>query len=122
MDISMADYSTWPMPPPLVWPGVEAIITERKGWLWVIVVVSRNEGSGQVGKWIDSLADRSVIFLEVNSSRLAGMLQRRGYRESRIWVAENDEWSDCMFRVSPGVQRALDLKISEAKKYPHITP
>ena len=65
----------------LLGPGVRGYAQEHRGELWVSVVWAEREGSGDVGRWLDTLPkDRTVVFSRVLSARLAGMLDRRGFR------------------------------------------
>ena len=62
-------------------PGVRAWLEPTSGGgVEVMYVEAVTEGSGQVGAWLDGLpTDRRVVVPNVTSSRLAGMLERRGF-------------------------------------------
>lgn len=51
--------------------------------LWIPVIQAADEGAGDVGRYLDTLPhDRRVVVPTVLSSRLAGMLHRRGFVET----------------------------------------
>ena len=78
----------WP-PRTQIAPGVRGF-TYRQGEDIVIpFIVAEKEGAGDVGRFLDSLSPRCVI-VSVTSSRLRGMLVRRGFRKHI--VGDNDEW------------------------------
>lgn len=53
-----------------------------KGALWVPLVIAEKPGNGDVGRYLDSLpGDRRVVFPNVISDVLIGMLKRRGFTE-----------------------------------------
>ena len=62
--------------------GVHAWVERTPdGALEIMYVEATVEGSGAVGRWLDSLRpDRRVVVPNVTSKRLAGMLQRRGFK------------------------------------------
>lgn len=63
-------------------PGVFVASNQDDGWLNITFVVAESEGSGDVGRWLDTLPrDRPVKVVNVISERLAGMLRRRGFVE-----------------------------------------
>lgn len=64
---------------PEVYPGVHASIRVIQGTTFINEIWAKVEGSGQVGKFLDSLTG-DVIVDSVLSTRLRGMLERRGYR------------------------------------------
>lgn len=67
-----------------------AIYDEPTDRLYIPVIFADNPGSGDVGRFLDSLPDNAV-FPTVMSAKLAGMLTRRGYRE----ISEHDpEWGE----------------------------
>jgi len=60
-------------------PGVMGYTVEMKE-LWVPFISATEEGSGSVGRYLDSLPeDISIVIPTVISERLDGMLRRRGY-------------------------------------------
>lgn len=87
----------------LVAPGVLAWVFDKgAAGIEVKHVLSVREGSGDVGRWIDSLAPcRKIVVPNVTSPRLMGMLTRRGYGE-RQRAAEITQtelvWMDVMVR------------------------
>lgn len=67
---------------PVIWPGVQGIWFDQPEGIYVASVIAIREGSGDVGRMIDSMpADRRIVFTTVISARLEGMLERRGYKE-----------------------------------------
>jgi len=61
-------------------PGVRGYTLEVGGDLWLPLIYAEDEGSGQVGEYLDSLPfDRTVVVPNILSGRLAGMLKRRGF-------------------------------------------
>jgi hypothetical protein len=68
---------------------------EHDGAIYIPVIWSTDEGQGNVSRYLDGLPrDRTVRVPCVVSSRLAGMLQRRGFVEVREWSEEMDEHVD----------------------------
>lgn len=68
-------------------PGVLGYAMMANGTLYVPMLEAVNEGSGDVGRFLDSLPALTRI-PTVMSSRLAGMLHRRG------WVFELEDITD----------------------------
>lgn len=65
---------------PRIAPGVHGELVWRgRDTVFINVVVAAVEGSGDVGRWLDSLSGFRVIVPLVASPRLKGMLERRGY-------------------------------------------
>lgn len=62
-----------------IYPGVHGAIHMMGDVLFINEIWAKVEGSGQVGKYLDSL-EGVVIVDSVLSKRLLGMLQRRGYK------------------------------------------
>lgn len=86
-------------------PGVDAWIVEDLGQVEILAVRAQREGTGAVGRWLDSLPRTlKVTVPNVTSDRLAGMLERRGFRLvhrlhdfpvlgldwMRVWVRDAD--------------------------------
>lgn len=67
-------------------PGVFGVVYEdMMGSIIVNWIRAKKEGSGAVGRYLDSLpTDRHIQFIAVTSDRLKGMLERRGFRETLI--------------------------------------
>jgi len=60
--------------------GVRGYTRDVDGALWIPIIIADDPGSGAVGRYLDSLPrDREVRVPNVFSSRLAGMLMRRGF-------------------------------------------
>jgi len=79
--------------------GVFGYTTETDGGLYVGWIAAEHEGSGDVGRYLDSLPhDRRVVFPTVLSSRLVGMLLRRGFTVGEEYAEELGEWVDLMER------------------------
>lgn len=68
---------------PEIYPGVFGNVQVREQGDLKITFIdtlwAKNEGSGQVGKYLDSL-EGIIIVNWVVSPRLAGMLERRGFK------------------------------------------
>ncbi len=62
-------------------PGVRGQAFELDGRIFIPLIVATQEGNGDVGRFLDSLTQRCVI-VNVTSSRLRGMLVRRGWKET----------------------------------------
>lgn len=62
-------------------PGVLGYAVLHEGRIYIPVIKSAKEGNGDVGRFLDSLSPRCVV-ANVTSSRLRGMLERRGWRET----------------------------------------
>ena len=64
------------------------------GALYVPIIEAERPGSGDVGRYLDSLPrDRRVVIPNVMSERLAGMLERRGFTLTTEWApAPFEEW------------------------------
>jgi len=76
-------------------PGVLGYATETPDGLYVGFIAAEVEGSGAVGRYLDSLPrDRRVVFPDVLSPRLAGMLGRRGFVPTVEWAAQSGELID----------------------------
>jgi len=72
-------------------PGVFGYSVETPDGLYIPIVQAERPGKGDVGRWLDSLpTDRRIVFASVYSSRLAGMLERRGW----AFVVEHDPRTD----------------------------
>jgi hypothetical protein len=66
---------------PQIAPGVRGCMIDDGGALWVPLIFADRPGTGDVGRFLDSLPrHRTVKFPTVLSRRLEGMLQRRGFR------------------------------------------
>lgn len=81
--------------------GVLGYTVEEEGVLFVPVIMAVQEGDGSVGRFLDSLPrDRTVKVPEVMSSRLQGMLERRGFLHSFEWQDGVDEEIAVMVRYA----------------------
>ena len=63
---------------PVLAPGVRGYAILDKETIYIPLIVADKEGSGDVGRFLDSLSPRCVI-PNLTSSRLKGMLLRRGW-------------------------------------------
>lgn len=82
-------------------PGVMGVTGEEGDSLTVFWIRATREGSGAVGRYVDSLADRRhVRFIECND-RLAGLLARRGYVERQVSRPSGNGWARAMVRRPP---------------------
>lgn len=61
-----------------LYPGVQGMAFENGAEIWIPFIRAKQEGSGQVGKFLDALDARCCV-IEVCSKRLVGMLERRGW-------------------------------------------
>lgn len=69
-------------------PGVFGAVSIEGGVMLIKMLGAETEGSGDVGRWLDTLPrDRPVRAVTVTSDRLAGMLKRRGF------VQEGNDWA-----------------------------
>lgn len=79
---------------PEIYPGVHGDVVVRKQGQLTITFINtlwaKEEGSGQVGKYLDSLEGR-VIVPSVVSMRLKKMLERRGYKPYDVSGMRKDE-------------------------------
>lgn len=65
---------------PVLGPGVRGTAFDTPKGIYIPLISADREGSGNVSAFLDSLpADRRVVFPCVINSKLAGMLQRRGF-------------------------------------------
>lgn len=63
------------------------------------IIYAAQAGSGAVSRFLDALPkDRVMKFPCVVSSRLQGMLQRRGFRRTLEWSPEAEEYVDVWVR------------------------
>jgi hypothetical protein len=62
----------------LLAPGVRGYAILADGKICIPLIIAEREGSGDVGRFLDSLSPRCVV-PNVTSPRLAGMLMRRGF-------------------------------------------
>jgi hypothetical protein len=80
-------------------PGVGGYSMETPRGLYVPLITAQNEGSGDVGHYLDSLpTDQRVVVPNVVNPRLAGMLERRGFTVKMEWAEEFGEWVEVMVR------------------------
>lgn len=74
-------------------PGVYGYTVETKQGTYIPIIGAQDEGSGAVGRYLDGLdRSRTWKFPTVISSRLVGMLQRRGWQPKREYNARDLEW------------------------------
>lgn len=74
-------------------PGVLGYVVDDldTGDVWIPLLYARNEGNGDVGRFLSALPhDFGVVVPNVISSRLAGMLSRRGFRHTTLEVDGED--------------------------------
>jgi hypothetical protein len=73
-------------------PGVFGYTVDSPNGLYVPLVIAKNPGNGDVGRYLDSLpTNRRVIVPDVLNPQLAGMLERRGFTLTEEWSASFDE-------------------------------
>lgn len=68
-------------------PGVQGYAILKDNLIFIPLINAMREGSGDVGRFLDSLSSRCVI-VNVTSDRLRGMLIRRKWKLSYV----QDEW------------------------------
>lgn len=80
-------------------PGVLGYAVETDEALFVPAIMAERPGRGDVGRFLDSLPrDRTVKVPAVLSPRLAGMLDRRGFKRKVEWAAEFAEYVEVWVR------------------------
>jgi len=88
-------------------PGVFGFLREFIGpnthTIEIASLRAAHEGNGDVGRYLDSLPkDQTVVVPLVTSERLAGMLDRRGYRKGAVMVElygiEGPTWVEAWIR------------------------
>ena len=60
-------------------PGVTGVALASDKYIYIPSIFAEREGSGDVGRFLDSLSPRCLIVL-VTSDKLRGMLVRRGWK------------------------------------------
>lgn len=89
----------WLMGDEALGDGVRGYSVDTPDGLYIPYIAAEIEGDGRVGKYLDALPrDRRVVFPTILSTRLAGMLARRGFVVSAEWAEEVGEWVDIMER------------------------
>lgn len=88
-DSSVARFDAAPHELPLLAPGVRGWAIEQGARIAIPMMIAERPGSGDVGRFLDSLSARCVIPCVI-SIRLEGMLWRRGFRPT----VERDEAGD----------------------------
>jgi hypothetical protein len=73
--------------------GVRGYAIKEGEVIYIPLICAEKEGSGDVGRFLDSLSPRCVV-PNVTSPRLRGMLERRG------WTSEHDGEVDIWKRVT----------------------
>jgi hypothetical protein len=73
----------------LLAPGVRGYALRARGLIYIPLIIAEKEGSGDVGRFLDSLSPNCVI-PTVTSPRLGGMLIRRGFAPTHD--GETDVW------------------------------
>jgi hypothetical protein len=83
--------------------GVRGYTLDVDGDLWLPLISAVSEGSGDVGRYLDSLPeDRDVFVPNCISLRLEGMLRRRGFVAAEVWAPEMGETVTVMLRPAVG--------------------
>jgi len=79
----------------LLAPGVHGYAVPSEDEIFIPMIIAEKEGSGDVGRFLDVLSRRCVV-VNVTSSRLEGMLVRRGWKKVMATDpdlgGEIDEW------------------------------
>lgn len=80
--------------------GVQGVtFSDPDGALVINWIAAEHEGSGDVSRYLDALpTDRTVRVVGVTSDRLAGMLDRRGYKFCRVLMPAGDDWIEAFVR------------------------
>ena len=72
---------------PEIWPGVHGIWFDRPDGIYFAMVMAKVRGNGDVGRMLDALPrERKVVFTNVMSPILMGMLERRGFVQKQVWL------------------------------------
>jgi hypothetical protein len=88
-------------------PGVRGVVEDDGQTITIMWIRATTEGSGDVGRWLDSLpADRKVRVIGVTSYRLAQMLHRRGYRQVHVTMPSGTGWIEAHVRKPTPVEGA----------------
>jgi hypothetical protein len=96
---------------PMLAPGVRGVLFDTAEGIYIPFIVAEREGSGDVGRYLDSLPrDRRVVFPTVISRRLAGMLARRGFREAVDYSEEFHSYVDIFERKAVPNRSAEQLR------------
>ena len=74
---------------PIIAAGVRGYAVKHEAEIWIPLIIAEKEGSGEVGRFLDSLSPRCAV-VNVTSPRLEGMLKRRGWAPK--WDGECDVW------------------------------
>jgi hypothetical protein len=82
-------------------PGVAGYTFDREAdGLYVPLVAALRPGHGAVGRYLDILPrDRRVVFPNVISPVLEGMLQRRGFTLIEEWSEDYEAMVPCWHRL-----------------------
>lgn len=76
---------------PLLGPGVRGLLFDRLDGVWIPYIRAEKPGSGDVGRYLNSLpTDRRIIFPTVLSPQLREMLERRGYTHQMVACDGNE--------------------------------
>jgi hypothetical protein len=89
-------------------PGVGGYCIDGEDGLFIPVITAVKEGSGDVGRYLDSLpTNRRVVVPNVMNERLVGMLLRRGFvaRFTDEWLEETGESIEIYERAISGEVR-----------------
>lgn len=84
-------------------PDVQAVgyFVRSGGAIYIPAIMMHTPGQGDGARFLDALPDDETIkFPNVISERLERMLLRRGYRRTREWSAEFEEWVEVFVRPS----------------------
>ena len=86
---SKAGDSVAPGQEPEIAPGVLGVAFDMLNGIYIPLVRAAHEGNGDVARFLDDLPlDRRIVFPNVMSPKLQGMLVRRGFRAA--WDAEGE--------------------------------
>jgi hypothetical protein len=87
----------------LIAPGVYGWLFDMPNGIYIPVISATNPGSGDVGRFLDSLPkDRAIKFPTVMSPVLRGMLLRRGFLDVLEFAEELGGDVEVMMRAATG--------------------
>lgn len=78
-------------------PLIGYICTEEVSRVYLPAIYSMEPDKGNVGRYLTTLQETfdEVVVPAVISPKLAGMLERRGYKIEKHWASEISEHVDC---------------------------
>jgi len=96
-------------------PGVKGLLLEEYRSLWIAVLMAEHPGSGDVSRYLDALDTHRTIYVpNVISTKLAGMLARRGFVPHATHLPELEEIIDVWVRE----RRGEEITDAESEEWP----